>query len=160
MDKKINLKNPLSLLSTGFGVGLSPVAPGTAGSFVAALIYLFAIDPFKDISNYFFYYSLFIFFSFFLGLIIYPRTTGTDKDPSYFVWDEFVGMWIASFPIALSSSTLMWLFFSFLLFRLFDIWKPWFIKSLNEKQGALWVMMDDVIAGLISSFLIFIFICC
>ena len=144
----MNLKNPLSWLSVGFGSGLSPIAPGTVGSFFALIIYyyLFFGNIIEVIDHLIFLF--FIVISFFIGLFIYPKTVEGEEDPSSFVWDEFVGMWVACIPLAIIDFPLMWLFISFLLFRIFDIWKPLGIKVLDRKQGAFYVMIDDVLAGM------------
>ena len=151
----MNLKKLLSFISLGFGSGLSPVAPGTAGSIVAACIYYFLFSSF--IENYFHYFLfiLFIFFCFFIGLYLYPRTVEGEEDPGSFVWDEFVGMWIACLPIALFEKGFAWLLIAFILFRLFDIWKPGLIQEYDDKAGAINVMMDDVLAGALSAVILF-----
>ncbi len=152
----MNLKKPLSFIALGFGSGLSPVAPGTAGSFLAALIYYFIFDPL--IENYFreFLFILFIIVSFYVGLYVYPRTVEDEEDPGSFVWDEFVGMWIACLPVHLFENGLMWLLVAFLLFRLLDIWKPGLIQEFDNKDGAINVMMDDVLAGVLSALILYI----
>ena len=147
----MNLKNPLSWLSVGFGSGLSPIAPGTVGSFFALIIYyyLFFGNIIEVIDHLIFLF--FIVISFFIGLFIYPKSIEGEEDPSSFVWDEFVGMWVACIPLAIIDFPLMWLFISFLLFRIFDIWKPLGIKVLDRKQGAFYVMIDDVLAGMFAA---------
>ena len=146
----MNLKKLLSIIALGFGAGLSPVAPGTVGSFFAALVYYFIFSPL--IESYFqgFLFILFIAFSFLIGLYVYPRTVEGEEDPGSFVWDEFVGMWIACLPIALFEKGFLWLFVAFLLFRLFDIWKPGPIDKAQSLRGGWGVTMDDVLAGLLS----------
>ena len=150
----MNLKNPLSWLSVGFGSGLSPIAPGTVGSFFALIIYyyLFFGNIIEVIDHLIFLF--FIVISFFIGLFIYPKTVEKQEDPSSFVWDEFVGMWVACIPLAIIDFPLMWLFISFLLFRIFDIWKPLGIKVLDRKQGAFYVMIDDVLAGMFTAIIV------
>ena len=150
----MQLKNPLSWISLGFGSGLSPVAPGTIGSLFALIIYYFLFEG--NLISWFdnFLFALFVLSSFLLGLYIYPKTVKEDNDPSSFVWDEFVGLWIACLPIAFLENTLFWLVISFFLFRLFDIWKPLGIKFFDKRHGALNVMMDDVIAGFYSGVLV------
>ena len=158
---KMNLKNPLSWLSLGFGSGLSPYAPGTMGSILALFIYYLV---FYDLPSFWinsFFFSMFIIFSFFIGLYIYPRTVEEEDDPGSFVWDEFVGMWIACLPLSFMGNSMIWLFISFLLFRLFDILKPFGIGSFDQKHGAFYVMIDDVLAGVYAAisviFLLIIF---
>jgi phosphatidylglycerophosphatase A len=150
----MKLKNPLSWIALGFGSGLSPVAPGTIGSLFALIIYYFLFEG--NLISWFdnFLFALFILSSFLVGLYIYPKTVKEDNDPSSFVWDEFVGLWIACLPIAFLENTLFWLVISFFLFRLFDIWKPLGIKFFDSKHGAFNVMIDDAIAGFYSAFLV------
>jgi|TARA_B100001093_G_scaffold259736_1_gene248290 phosphatidylglycerophosphatase A len=143
----MNLKNPLSWISLGLGSGLSPIAPGTVGSLFALLIYYFFIESLLVSWIYSASFLLFILFSFFVGLYIYPRTVEAENDPGSFVWDEFVGMWIACIPLPFLNTGIVWLFLAFLIFRVFDIWKPFGIKLLDKKHGAFYVMIDDVLAG-------------
>ena len=84
----------------------------------------------------------------------YPKTVEGEEDPSSFVWDEFVGMWVACIPLAIIDFPLMWLFISFLLFRIFDIWKPLGIKVFDRKHGAFYVMIDDVLAGMFTAIIV------
>ena len=98
----MNLRNPLSWLSLGFGSGLSPVAPGTAGSILALAIYYFLLSGLLVTWIDSFFFLLFIVISFLLGLYIYPRTVEEENDPGSYVWDEFVGMWIACLPLPVS----------------------------------------------------------
>lgn len=144
-------KNPLSLLSLGFGSGLSPIAPGTVGSFFALVIYynIFFGNLVELVDQLLF--ILFIVVSFFIGLYIYPKTVEEQDDPSSFVWDEFVGMWIACIPITIFDFSAVWLVISFLMFRIFDIWKPLGIKYFDNKHGAFYVMLDDALAGIFSA---------
>ena len=153
----MNLKNPLSWISLGLGSGLSPIAPGTIGSLFALLIYYFLIESLLVSWIYSAFFLLFILLSFFVGLYIYPRTVEAENDPSSFVWDEFVGMWIACIPLPFLNPGIIWLFLAFLIFRVFDIWKPFGIKLLDKKHGAYYVMIDDVLAGFFAA-LVLIFL--
>ena len=56
-------------------------------------------------------------------------------------------MWIACIPLPFLNLGIVWLFLAFLIFRVFDIWKPFGIKLLDKKHGAFYVMIDDVLAG-------------
>jgi phosphatidylglycerophosphatase A len=61
------------------------------------------------------------------------------------VWDEFVGFWITMIAVPVSFCSLV---AGFVLFRLFDIWKPWPIRALDSKvHGGLGIMLDDCVAG-------------
>ena len=83
-------------------------------------------------------------------------TAGSDDhDPSEVVVDEVAGQWIALFPLSYAASTRgldildLWPGWvaAFVLFRLFDIWKPWLVGWADRRGDALGVMLDDVIAG-------------
>jgi phosphatidylglycerophosphatase A len=128
-------------LAFGLGSGLAPIAPGTAGSALGLLLFIPAL-----------YAPLamqlgLIFISFVLGVWVSDRVAKhmEVKDPGGIVWDEFVGMWIT----LLWLPSLFWLLPAFLLFRLFNIWKPWPVRIADEKlAGGFGIMLDDVLAGL------------
>ncbi|WP_347261864.1 phosphatidylglycerophosphatase A [Rudaea sp.] len=139
------LRDPAGWIACGFGSGLSPVAPGTAGS-LAALLPWFALreSPWP-------WYLAAVAFAFALGVWACARVVAKLRidDPGFVVWDEFVGQWIALLPLA-------WLPFAwwqpvlgFALFRLFDIAKPWPVSWADRNiEGGLGVMLDDVLAGI------------
>jgi len=128
-------------LAFGLGSGLAGVAPGTAGSALGLLLFIPALyAPFPV-------QVVIIVIGFVLGVWVCDRVAKhmEVKDPGGIVWDEFVGMWIT----LLLLPSLMWLPAAFLLFRLFDIWKPWPVRVADEKlAGGLGIMLDDVFAGL------------
>jgi phosphatidylglycerophosphatase A len=69
-------------------------------------------------------------------------------DPGVAVWDEFVGLWIALAPLLWQPRGWPWVSGGFILFRLFDIWKPWPVSWADRSVGGgLGVMLDDVFAG-------------
>ena len=150
----MDLKKLLLIIGQGFGSGLSPVAPGTVGSFVAACIYYFLI--WDSISSWagIGLFLLFIVVSFYIGIFVCSQISGDDEDPKSFVWDEFVGMWISCVPLLFIDKEINLLLLTFFIFRFFDIYKPLGIKSFDGKSGAFYVMTDDVIAGIYSAFLI------
>ena len=150
----MDLKKLLLIIGQGFGTGLSPIAPGTAGSFAAAIIFYFFI--WDSIATYLGtgLFLLFILVSFFIGIFLLSQLTDKEKDPKSFVWDEFVGMWISCVPLTLVNKDVYLVLLSFLVFRLFDIFKPLGIRSLDNKSGEFYVMIDDVIAGIYSAFLL------
>ena len=128
-------------LAFGLGSGLAAVAPGTAGSALGLLLFIPALyAPFPV-------QVVIIVIGFVLGVWVCDRVAKhmEVKDPGGIVWDEFVGMWIT----LLWLPSLIWLLPAFLLFRLFDIWKPWPVRIADEKLvGGLGIMLDDVFAGL------------
>ena len=97
----MDLKKLLLIIGQGFGTGLSPIAPGTAGSFVAAIIFYFFI--WDSLTTYLGIglFLLFILVSFFIGIFLLSQLTDKEKDPKSIVWDEFVGMWISCVPLTL-----------------------------------------------------------
>ena len=139
--KNISLKNPFHLIAVGFGSGLSPYAPGTCGSVVAIPFCLLLIE--QTI-----YVQLGVVAAVFLvGWLcssITEKALGT-HDNSAIVIDEFLGMFIS--VIALQTWHLVLV--AFLLFRFFDILKPYPIRALDRGvPGGFGVMLDDVVAGL------------
>ena len=154
----MDLKKLLLIIGQGFGTGLSPIAPGTAGSFVAAIIFYFFI--WDSLTTYLGIglFLLFILVSFFIGIFLLSQLTDKEKDPKSFVWDEFVGMWISCVPLTLVDRDVYLVVLSFLVFRLFDIFKPLGIRSLDSKSGEFYVMIDDVIAGIYSACLLILII--
>jgi phosphatidylglycerophosphatase A len=82
-----------------------------------------------------------------------------DHDPSEIVVDELVGQWIALLPLSYAAWSMeinvlvMWpgWIAAFVLFRLFDIWKPWLVGWADRRGDALGVMLDDVIAGVFAA---------
>ena len=154
---RVNFKKPLTWFAIGFGSGLSPFIPGTVGTLLAIFISYFLIIPFLRPFAYIFIltaYVLLVITSFFFGLYLYRKTMAAEKDAKIFVWDEFVGMWIASFPLVVFESFWPWIIFSFVLFRIFDIWKPQPVSYFDKLDSPYGVMMDDVIAGLISALIL------
>ena len=135
------LRSPTLLLAFGFGSGLSPKAPGTIGTLAAIpLWWLLAQLPLSS-------YLIIVFFSAIIGIYICgaaAKTLGV-HDHGGIVWDEFVGFWIAMAALPVSWVSLL---LGFVLFRLFDILKPWPISWLDKKvSGGFGIMVDDVIAG-------------
>ena len=143
IELKRVLTDPEMLLMTGFGTGLVPKAPGTAGSLVGALLFFPAL--FLPI-----YVQLgIIVIALGLGIVFSQRVADEleIKDPAMVVWDEFVGMWIAMLWLP----GLLWLPIALVVFRLFDIVKPWPVSWADrELDGGLGIMIDDVIAGLMT----------
>ena len=129
------------VIGSGFGTGLAPLAPATAGALAALLIYAFV--PIAEDSA-----GLYAFIAggFLVGVWATGRmTSDADPDPQRAVWDEFVGMWATCL---LLPKTLPWLAAAFLLFRVLDIAKPWPIRRLERLHGGLGIMADDLLAGL------------
>ena len=136
-------------IATGFGTGLSPVAPGTAGSLAGAALYYFS--PFYDGALTYLYDPLLavlyavVIVTFFVGIWAANTISSPENpDPGYIVWDEFVGMWTTCLFLP---KDLFWLSIAFVAFRLFDVVKPFPIRRLERLHGGLGIMADDLLAG-------------
>jgi phosphatidylglycerophosphatase A len=140
------LKDPILFLAFGFGSGLMKKAPGTWGTLAGVPVYLAVVYFLPDIMHYLILSLLF----FLLGIFICDhaeKKLGL-HDPGGIVWDEIVGLLVT---MAFLPVTLTWVVAGFVLFRFFDILKPWPIKWFDQKcKGGYGVMVDDVIAGLIA----------
>jgi len=141
------------LFITFGGSGLAPKAPGTAGSLAALIVgvLLLQVIPIPTL----FMITLAITIIGIFEINKYEKETGTHDDKSIVI-DEVAGMWIA-LMMALSTAksleysyaTELAIVGSFAAFRLFDIWKPSFIGTIDKKvKGGLGVMGDDVVAGI------------
>ena len=135
------------------GSGLAPKAPGTAGSF-AALILGVAILEVLPMQT-FFMLTLAITIIGIFEINKYEKETGSHDDKSIVI-DEVSGMWIALMFAIASAKTMSYDYAyeiavvgSFAAFRLFDIWKPSVIGTIDRKvKGGLGVMGDDIVAGI------------
>jgi len=129
------------LIGTGLGSGLAPLAPGTAGSLLAILIYAFAPVDEDSVTLY-----ALTGVGFFVGIwATGTLTSSSDPDPRRAVFDEFVGMWVTCLFLP---KTVAWLAAAFFCFRVLDIVKPWPIRRLERLNGGLGIMVDDLLAGL------------
>lgn len=136
------LAHPAHFVALGFGSGLSPKAPGTAGTLAAWLIYPVLRAPLSDTVFLSFLLAAFIF-----GIIAAERTGQAlgVSDHGAIVWDEMVPFWLVLF---FTPATMAWQLAAFVLFRLFDIVKPPPIGWADRRvKGGFGVMLDDVIAA-------------
>jgi phosphatidylglycerophosphatase A len=144
------------LIGTVFGAGYLRPAPGTWGS-LAALPLGWALHVLGGAQL----LGAGIVIVFFAGWwATRVMTDGqADHDPSEIVVDEVVGQWIALLALSLPATrhgldiTALWpgWIAAFVLFRLFDIWKPWLVGKADRRGDALGVMLDDVIAGVFAA---------
>ena len=143
-----NLKKPSHLFATWFGVGLIRPAPGTWGSLAALLIWYFAEFLHSSIHI---VLPIFILFSW---LACFQASQDSQsKDHSSIVIDEVAGMLVA---LSLVAHEIIIYLCAFLLFRLFDIWKPWPISWADKNiEGGLGILLDDLIAGLFAGGIIY-----
>ena len=142
------LHDPVNFLAFGLGTGLSPVAPGTAGSILGlALAWLTMELPLTM--------RLVVAIALMVsGVWICgesARRIGV-HDHSGIVWDEIAGIYVALLVVP----PLMWAWaLCFGLFRLFDVWKPWPIRDLDHRlKGGLGIMLDDLVAALYTALIL------
>ena len=142
------------LIGTGFGSGISPVAPGTAGALLATMMWWLvglAVTP-----------ACQLWLT--VGAILLFTAAGVwatnrlepfwGEDPSRVVVDEMVGVWLPL--LAAPSGSWGYALAAFALFRLLDIFKPLGIRKMEDLPGGIGVMMDDILAG-IYAFILLIF---
>mgnify|MGYP006405987817 FL=1 len=144
-----------------FGIGFLSPGPGTWGS-RAALPVAWGLH---QLGGFWFLLNM-TFFVFVTGWMATQKITagGTDHDPSWIVIDEVVGQWIALFPVSYGAMmmqadiTRLWpgWIVAFVMFRVFDIWKPWLVGRADRRGDALGVMLDDVIAGVFAAIVVIV----
>lgn len=133
--------NPIHFLAFGFGSGLVPRGPGTAGTLVAVFLFWWLqYLPFVSL-------LLVVALAFVAGVGICglaSKRLGVEDHPGI-VWDEFVGYWLT---MCFAPPGLFWMLVGFVLFRFFDILKPWPISWIDRRvSGGLGIMLDDLLAG-------------
>jgi phosphatidylglycerophosphatase A len=138
-------KSPALMLGFGFGSGLAPKAPGTWGTLLGWLLFIPLIQ----------YAPVVAWLVFGLGLVAGSWICGRAAelvgvhDHGGIVWDEFVGIWLVL--LLLPEQAWLWWLAAFVLFRFFDIIKPWPIGWLDRHvAGGLGIMVDDVVAALMA----------
>ncbi len=137
------------IISSGLFSGYFPFASGTIGSIVALLI--FFIPGFNQPSI----VIPIIIIAFIIGIPLgnyFESIYG--KDPKQFTLDEFVGTWIA---FLLTPNTFIWIILTFAIWRGLDIFKPFPANKAENLKGGLGIMLDDVISGMYSLIIIYIF---
>jgi len=138
------------MLATGFFLGYIPFIPGTMGTLLGVVIYIF-LSP----------YSLFYYIG--IGVLIFIAIWVSDyaethifkiKDAPHIVIDEILGFLIAmvSFPFDGSLESIKYLVIGFILFRVFDIFKPYPIKETQKLEGGIGIVADDIMAAIYTNF--------
>ena len=135
------MKNFILVLATGFGVGYSPIAPGTLGTLVAIPIYYFL----SSIPSPLYELTLLTFFFFSVWISENAEVFFGKRDDPRIVIDEMMGFLITMLGIP---RTILSIVMGFILFRFFDILKPFPIRRLGKSlEGGFGVVLDDVVAG-------------
>ncbi len=139
---RLLLSHPAHFISLGFGAGLSPWAPGTAGTLLAWAMYPLIRAPLSE----FVFFALLI--SLFLAGVIAAERTGQAlgvPDHGAIVWDEIIATWLV---LAFTPETLIWQAIAVALFRFFDIVKPPPVRWADRSfKGGFGVMFDDIVAA-------------
>ena len=158
--KKINL-----LISTFFGNGHISKIPGTFTSLSTSIILyiLFELFNFKNLSYILILYSIVFFYSFYA--VMDSETEFENKDPRQIVIDEVLGQAMPLILIVYLSTNKMinipveiYYLLSFILFRFFDIVKPFPVSYFDKKHKNFFgIIMDDIMAGLYSMIIIYLF---
>jgi phosphatidylglycerophosphatase A len=139
---RLLLSHPSHFVALGFGSGLAPKGPGTAGTLAAWLVYPLLRGNLGDGAM-----LGFLAASFFFGILACERTGRAlgVADHGAIVWDEVVAFWLVLF---FTPAGLLWQAVAFGLFRFFDIVKPPPIRWVDERtRGGLGVMLDDLLAA-------------
>ena len=149
------LKNLITLFVTLFGIGKLPRIPGSYASLITVIFLYILFHVFSVSANFFLFFLIGIFLISLFAVNLFIKNL-TDKDPKEIVIDEFIGQ---SIPICLyeiahnessnPSKVLTIYFIIFILFRIFDITKPYPINYYDKNfKNSFGVIMDDVCAGL------------
>ena len=142
------LQHPVHFFALGFGSGLAPKAPGTFGTIMAIPLYWVIRNfPFESkITLISLAFIIGIYFCDFTG-----KALGV-SDHGSIVWDEIVAMMLV---LTIAPFTIYWWITAFILFRLFDIWKPFPIRQCDAKlKGGFGVMFDDLLAAIYAMIII------
>jgi phosphatidylglycerophosphatase A len=141
-DWRFLFSHPAHLLSFGFGAGLVPKSPGTAGTLVAFPLYWYLAPRLSDAM-----FLLVLIWTFAIGVWVCDKTGKALGVPDYggIVWDEIVAFLLVLY---FTPEGLIWQFLAFTLFRFFDIVKPQPIRHFDSHwHGGLGVMFDDILAA-------------
>jgi len=143
------MKLSYRLVTTGLGMGYSPIAPGSVaalgGSIIAVLLKKWTIYPEVWLA-----FLIVLFFS--LGVYCSTQVEAEwGKDPTKVVIDEVVGMWVAMWLVPMEWISVV---AAFILFRYFDIYKPLYIRNMEKFKGGWGIMMDDLLAGIYANAII------
>ncbi len=152
-QKELNtafFSHPIHWLALGFGTGLVPKAPGTAGTLVAIPLILLTASLSLSIKL-----AILLGISL-LGIYICGKSAQLlgVHDHGSIVWDEIAGFYLTALFVPV---TYFWLVLGFIFFRIFDILKPWPIKQLDAQvHGGLGIMLDDIIAAIFAGVILYI----
>ena len=140
-----------TFLATFFGIGFIPFAPGTFGTMAAMALYVILPEAVFARENFIAYITGLLVF-FLVGILICDKAEKSlGHDAGSIVIDEVAGYFVA---VALLPKTLLIALIAFVLFRLFDIWKPYPISRSQSLAGGMGIMIDDVLAGIAANLIL------
>jgi len=146
------------LILSCFGIGFSPIIPGTFGSLLMLGVFLgvhflakYLNWPVQMISIIFLICAIIVPSIFCVIYASHAEKIYNEKDPSWIVIDEFAGQAVALFPAAVTSGKVLPpAIAAFILFRIFDICKPSPIREMEQLNGGFGVLADDLVAGVMA----------
>ncbi len=146
-------RHPANFFALGFGSGLAPFAPGTFGTLAGIPIFLLLTEVSTG------WYWLALVTGFLIGIPICEKAMESLRDSGHsghdhpcIVWDEIVGFLLTMLLIPVSVLSVV---LGFLVFRLFDILKPWPIRVIDRKvKGGFGIMIDDIVAAVFANLLL------
>ena len=141
------------VLATWFGCGLFPWGPGTVGS-LAAVAIAWLVEQYLGGTRHFLFGMIFIL----MMPAIWSSTVSAKllkkEDPGKIVIDEVLGQWVTL--LGAPAFSLPSLVAGFLLFRIFDIWKPWPVRRFEALPGGYGIVADDLVAGICAALILYI----
>jgi phosphatidylglycerophosphatase A len=147
------LKRVALLLATWFGCGYFPWGPGTVGSLAGLLLAVLVDVYLGDTRRFLFGVSFILFMPAVWAATRTAEITGK-KDPSLVVVDEVLGQWVTL--LGAVRFTKVSFAAAFVLFRLFDIWKPWPVRRLEQLPAGYGIVADDIAAGIYGALILYI----
>ncbi|MDR1528365.1 MAG: phosphatidylglycerophosphatase A [Puniceicoccales bacterium] len=147
------LENFIINLATLFGLGKFPIMPGTLGSFMGLLLHIILL---QNLSIFPMIFTLITIILLAIVTCDMAEKVIGEKDPSCVILDEFVAMPICFLGIKhfVPATVAMWKIwvFGFIIFRIFDILKPFGIKKSQDLSGGIGIVVDDIIAAAYANF--------
>jgi phosphatidylglycerophosphatase A len=147
------LKRAALILATWFGCGYFPWGPGTVGSLAGVLIAA-AVNSYLGGTRQFLFGITFILFMPAVWAATKTAEITGRKDPGLVVVDEVLGQWVTLWGVSsLKAGSFV---AAFLLFRLFDIWKPWPVRQMEQLPRGYGIVADDIAAGIYGALILYI----
>ncbi|MFL6465746.1 MAG: phosphatidylglycerophosphatase A [Bryobacteraceae bacterium] len=147
------MKHIALVLATWFGCGYFPWGPGTVGSLAGLLLAMGVEFYLGDTRKFLFGVTFILFMPAVWAATRTSEITGK-KDPGLVVVDEVLGQWVTL--LGVTSFRTISFAAAFVLFRLFDIWKPWPVRQFERLPGGYGIVADDIAAGIYGALILYI----